>query len=151
MIFVFFHPVTSRETDCESLSIKRAHCRPSELTHSSHKMSNNNNHNDKKVEKTLDPSISSPEYQEAGTERHASVDSATFFEGGDGYEDYDDFVAVGGGGGGTGNSKNKTEKRQQNRGGGGSGTIYSAKHVRQKEALKSGGGTKTTRSSSPKK
>eukprot|EP00977_Amphora_coffeiformis_P019175 scaffold6986_cov190-Amphora_coffeaeformis.AAC.3 len=97
-------------------------------------MRNSNSSNDKQAELPV-PQLPL-ENQEA--ERHVSVDSAAFFEGGDEYDDYDDFAAGNGGGGGGG----KTEKRQQNRGGGGSGTIYSAKHVRQKEALKNT--TKTT-------
>ena len=65
-----------------------------------------------------------------------------YFEGGDEYDDYDDFgLNSGGGGGGGGGNKNtkkataRVEKQQQDRGGArGSGTIYSNKHTRLREA-----------------
>mmetsp|Transcript_27699 Transcript_27699/g.64177 ORF Transcript_27699/g.64177 Transcript_27699/m.64177 type:complete len:86 (-) Transcript_27699:313-570(-) len=60
-------------------------------------------------------------------------ESAEYFEGGDEYDDFDDFQLGqqhGGGGGGGGSRAAKAEKKKT----GGSGTVYSAKHTRLREA-----------------
>lgn len=73
---------------------------------------------------------------EPASDRTSSVDSAAFFEAGDGYDDYDDFGANQKGNSSS-SSDNKTKKRQDG-GSGKSGNIYSAKHVRAKEAQRKG-------------
>lgn len=67
---------------------------------------------------------------QSGADRQSSVDSATYFEGGHEYDDYDDCGINNQGGGGGGK---KTGTRRDNRGGG-SGSVYSTKHTRLKEA-----------------